>query len=188
MNRSSLLTAPQTCKALNQASGERQTWFNQVARLRIPIPTGIVLSTAELKNWVISVRLDERWVNPQDDDKGKRSLSLHWFDMRQQDLHVGEVPTKFVMANLMPGGKFVVMLYTDGQVDLKEIKIESEDKRNLQDRVQYKRGDPEGFRIKSWSQLLTETKLGHPLVAYVDRERHSLGIVNPMLIKAGLAS
>lgn len=122
MNRSSLLTAPQTCKALNQASGERQTWFNQVARLRIPIPTGIVLSTAELKNWVISVRLDERWVNPQDDDKGKRSLSLHWFDMRQQDLHVGEVPTKFVMANLMPGGKFVVMLYTDGQVDLKEMK------------------------------------------------------------------
>ena len=82
-----------------------------------------------------------------------------------------EEPTKFVMANLTPGGKFVVVLYTDGQIDLKEIKIKSDDEWDLRDVAKYKRDDSEEFYTMFWSQPLTETNVGRPLVAYVDRER-----------------
>ena len=75
------------------------------------------------------------------------------------------------MASFIPGGKFVVLLYNDGQIDLKEIIIESEDKWNLQDVAQYKRDDPEECRTLFWSHLLTETDFGRPLVAYVDQDR-----------------
>ena len=171
MNYFSLLIAPQTCKRLNQASGEHQTWLDQVTRLQIPIPTGISPLTPELKNWAISrVRSEELWVKPRDEDEGSRSLSLHSFNMRQEDPDEEE-PTEFIMANLIPGGEFVVILYTDGQIDLKEIKIKSEDEWNLQDVAQYKHDDSERFFTLNCSQLLTETKFYHPLVAYVDEKR-----------------
>jgi len=141
-----------------------------VRRLKIPIPTDIIPPTAELKEWAISwSRADERWVKPRTDDDD-RLLSLHRFDMRQGgDGEAENIP--FVMANLIPGGKFVVVLYHDGQIDLKEIKIKSEDKWELQDVVQHKQGDPEVTHTMFWSQLLTETNLGCPLVAYVDQEQ-----------------
>ena len=160
-----LLTALQTSKRLNQASGDHQTWLDQVTRLQIPIPIGVVPSTAELKNWAISwVRSDEPWVKPRGEDG--HSLDLHWFDTWQKS---PDEPA-FVMANFIPGGKFVVFLYADGQIDLKEIKIESEDKWNLQDVAQYEQDDPEGYSLY-WGQLLTETRFGCPLVAYADRDR-----------------
>ena len=80
-------------------------------------------------------------------------------------------PTEFVMAALTPGGKFVVVLYTDGQIDLKEIKIKSNDEWDPQDVAKYKRDDFEEFYPVFWSQLLTETNVGRPIVAYVDREQ-----------------
>ena len=127
--------------------------------------------TPELKNWAISwVRSEELWVKPRDEDEGSRSLSLHSFNMRQEDPDEEE-PTEFIMANLIPGGEFVVILYTDGQIDLKEIKIKSEDEWNLQDVAQYKHDDSERFFTLNCSQLLTETKFYHPLVAYVDEKR-----------------
>jgi hypothetical protein len=146
-----------------------------VTRLQIPIPTGLVPSTAELKGWAVSwLRSDGRWVKPREDDDDDRSLNLHWFNMRPKEDHDAEI-TPFVMANLIPGGKFVVVLYTDGQIDLKEIKIECEDKWDLQDVAQYKRDDPEGFHTMFWSQLLTETNLGCPLIAYVDNDHEKYG-------------
>ena len=170
MNCFSLPTAPQTCKRLNQVSNEHQTWLSQARRLQIPIPTDIITSTAEFKNWAISwVRSDELWVKPEDENDD-RSLILHQFDMRQDNPNERD-RIRFVMANFVPGGKFVVILYTDGQIDLKEIKSKSGDKWDLQDVAQYKQDDAEGFYTLFWSQLLTETRLDRPLVAYVDRER-----------------
>ena len=157
------LTVAQTCKTLNKTSEEHQAWFNQATRLQIPIPADIVLSTTELKDWVISwvrVRSDKLWVKPRDD----RSLRLHWFNMRDEDQESAE----FVMANLVPGGKFVVVLYTDGQIDLKEIKIKSEDEWNLRNVAHHEQDGPQGFYAMFWSQLLTETSFGRPLVACID--------------------
>ena len=160
-----------------------------MTRLQVPIPAGVVPSTAELKNWAVSwVKSDEPWVKPRDEVVGSRSLNLHWFDVRQED--PGE--RGFVMASFIPGGKFVVILYTDGQIGLKEIKIESEDKWNLQDVAQYKRDDPNECHMQFWGQLM-ETNLGRPLVVYGDYhlEKYGssfLGTINPTLIKANLAS
>ena len=110
------------------------------------------------------MRSDEPWVKPRGEDG--HSLDLHWFDTWQKS---PDEPA-FVMANFIPGGKFVVFLYADGKIDLKEIKIESEDKWNLQDVAQYEQDDPEGYSLY-WGQLLTETRFGRPLVAYADRDR-----------------
>ena len=165
-------------------SGEHQTWLNQVTRLQIPIPAGVVPSTAELKNWVVSwVRSEELWVKSRDDGDD-RSLNLHRFDARRDDPDEEdsdeedsdeEEPVRFVMANFVPGGKFVVVLYDDGQIDLKEIKIKSEDKWSLQDVAQYKSDHPETFFTLNCSELLTETKFGHPLVAYLDGDKKKYG-------------
>ena len=163
------LTVPQTCKRLNEASEEHQTWFNQVARLQIPIPTGVVPLTAELKDLAISwERSDELWVKPKDKNND-RSLNIHWLDTRQEN-PIEENPTRFVMANFVPGGKFVVILYTDCQIDLKEIKIEPDGKWGLQDVAQYKRKKPRGSRMMYWSELLTETNFGFPTVACIDQD------------------
>ena len=125
MDRVSLLTASQTRSRLGQASEEHQTLLNQVTRLQIPVPTGIFPSTADLKNWAISwVRSEDPLVKPRNEDEGSHPLNLHWFDMRQEHSNKEE-PLEFVMANLMPGGKFVGILYNDGQIYLKEIKIKS---------------------------------------------------------------
>ena len=137
-----------------------------------PPPHGNCPPAAELKEWAISwLRSDERWIRPRttngDDD---RLLNLHRFDMRQEEDDESRcIP--FVMANFIPGGKFVVVLYADGQINLKEITIESDDSWGLLDVAQYGRDDSERSRITFWSQLLTETNLGHPLVAYVDQDQ-----------------
>ena len=161
------LTTAQTCKRVNEVSGEHQTWLNQVRRLKIPVPADTVHPTAELKEWAISwTKSDERWVQPRtpDDD---RSLWLHRFDM-QQEAAARLMP--FVMANFIPGGKFVVILYPNGKIDLKEVKIKSKYESGLRDVTRYKPVGPERTRVTFWSQLLTETNIGCPLVAYVDRE------------------
>lgn len=127
----------------------------------------------ELKGWVISwLRSDKHWVKSRDDDDS-RSLSLHCFTMPLSDDDDG--PGRFVMANLTPGGRFVVILYTDGHIDLKEINIKSKDDWELREVAQYIRYDPEGFYTMYLSQLLTETNLGRPLVAYVDRAEEKYG-------------
>ena len=248
------LIVPQTCKRLNEASGEHQTWLHQVIRLQIPTPIGVVASTAELKGraifWSKSYML---WVKPRDDsdedddsddddsdddnddndnddsdnagdsdnddsdndgdsdnngsddsddddDKSddtnnsgdtdsndnndsdgnsnvndnndssgsNRSLSLHRFNMRQEEYDNTE-PRRLVMTNLVPGGEFMVALYADGRIDLKKIKINPEDEWDLRNVAQYRPDDPGGLYAVFWSQLLTETNLGRPLVAYVDR-------------------
>ena len=127
INRFSLSTAPQTCKRLNQVSGEHQTWLNHVTRFQISrVPTGDAPSTAALKNRAVSwVKSEELWIKPRDDDYD-RFLDLHKFNTRQEEF------MPFVMASLIPGGDFVVILYSDGQIDLQEIKIGSNGKWNLQ--------------------------------------------------------
>ena len=115
------------------------------------------------------MRSDELWVKPRDDDDD-RPLNIHWFNMRQEDPDEQE-PIGFTMANLIPGGKFVVLLYLDGQIDLKEIKIKSGGKWDLQDVAQYKQDNPEDFYTAFRSQLLTETNVVRPLIAYLDPER-----------------
>ena len=77
-NSFSFLTAPQTCKRVNEASGEHQAWLNQVRRLQIPLPAGTVPPAAELKEWAISwLRSDERWIRPRttNGDDGDRLLN-----------------------------------------------------------------------------------------------------------------
>lgn len=163
---SSLLTVPQTCKMLNEASGEHQTWLNQAKRLQIPISTGVVPSTAELKDLAVSwLRSDKLWVKPRDDGD-ERLLGLHCFRMGLFD---DDEPVRFVMANFIPGGRFVVVLYPDGNIDLKEIDIKPEGEWELRDVARYRQDDPERFHVLESSQLLTETNIGRPLVAYVDR-------------------
>jgi len=147
-----------------------------VTRLQIPIPTGVIPSTAELKHWAISwLRSDKLWVKPQDgDDDDDRPLSLHCFKMRPGDDDDFEF-ARFVMANFIPGGKFVVVLYTNGDIELKEVQIEPGGEWELRDVARYKRDDPGRFHAMYWSQLLTGTDLGRPLVAYVDEEREKCG-------------
>ena len=170
---------PQTCKRLNKASGEHQIWLNQVKRLRIPIPTGVIPSMAELKGWALSwLRSDKLWVKPRD-DYDDRPLNLHCFKMRSSD--DDDEPNRFVMANLIPGGRFVVVLYTDGRIDLKEVNIKSESDWELREVARYRRDDQEPFYTMFRSQLLTETNLGRPLVAYTDRtgERYGHSLSKP---------
>ena len=175
---------------MNEVSGEHQTWLSQVRRLQITVPTDTIPSTAELKEWAISwLRSDERWVKPRTDDDD-RLLVLHRFDMRKLVNEGRSVP--FVMANLIPGGKFVVILYTDGQIDLKEIKTESEDNWDLRDVAEYIQDDPENTHTMFWSQLLTETNVGRPLIAYVDRDQEKydppfLGTADTALTKINSA-
>ena len=160
-------TTLQTCRGLNEASGEHQTWLDQVTRLQVPIPTDVVLSTAELKDWGISwLRSDKLWVKPRDDDPD-RSLSLRCFKMLREDDDDDEL-APFTVASLIPGGRFIVVLYTDGRIDLKEIGIGAEGELELQNIAQYNRDDPEQFHAAYSGQLLTETNAGRPLVAYVD--------------------
>jgi hypothetical protein len=146
-----------------------------VTRLHIHTPPGVV-STAELKDWAISwSRSDKLWVKPPDDDDcdDDRSLSLHRFNMRQDDDDTE--PNRFMMANLISGGEFVVVIYTDGNIDLKKIEISPGDEWNLRDVAQYKQRDPDEIYPMFCSQLITETNLGHPLVAYVDRGQEKYG-------------
>ena len=172
MNYLSFLTAPKTCKRLNEASGERQTWLDQTTRLQIPIPTDVVLSTAELKDWAISwLESDKHWVKPRDDDHD-RSLNVHFFKMVQED---DDEPAPFTVASLIPGGRFVVIVYTDGRIDLKEIITKREGKWELRDVTRYSRDDPEQFYAVDAGQLLTETNVGRPLVAYVDPGQRKYG-------------
>lgn len=159
------MTMPQTCRMLNEASREHQTWLNQVKRLQIPIPPGVIPSTAELKDMAIYwLRSDEPWVKLRDDDE-ERLLSLHCFRMGQPD---DAKLVRFTMANFIPGGRFIVVLYPEGHIDLKEINVQPEGKWELRDVAQYRRDNPERFHELESSQLLTETNLGRPLVAYVD--------------------
>lgn len=133
----------------------------------------VVPSTAELKDWAISwLRSDKLWIKPRSDDDD-RLLNLHCF---KTPLSGGDdEPARFVMANYIPGGNFVVVLYTDGQISLKGINVKSEGEWELRDVAQYKRDDPERFRSMYWSQLLTETNLESPLVAYVDQAQEKYG-------------
>ena len=122
---------------------------------------------AELKDWAISwLRSDKLWVKPRDDDDG-RSLNLHCFKMQLPD--DDDEPDRFVMANLIPGGRFIVVLHVDGRIGLKEINIKSRDDWELREVSWYRQDDSERFHTMYWSQLLTETNLGRPLIAYVDR-------------------
>jgi len=125
---------------------------------------------AELKDWAISwLRSDKLWVKLRDDDDD-RSLSLHCFKMQLSD-----EPNRFVMANFIPGGRFVVVLYVDGRIGLKEVNIKSKDDWELREVSRYRQDDSEQFHTMYWSQLLTETNLGRPLVAYVDRSEEKYG-------------
>ena len=90
-------------------------------------------------------------------------------------MHHENYEDALVMANLIPGGKFVVTLYIDGQINLKEIKTGSEDGWDLRDVAQYKQDNPGDTHVAFWSQLLTETNLGRPLVAYVGQEQKEYG-------------
>ena len=130
----------------------------------MPIPTDVVRSTAQLKNWATSwSRSNKLWIRSRDEDD---ILKLHWFKISEE---VDDVP--FMTANLTPGGEFVVALYTDGKIDLKEIRIRSDDEWDLQKVAQYKQDHPEETDMAFRSQLLTETNLGYPLVAYVNDGR-----------------
>ena len=84
--------------------------------------------------------------------------------LRKDDV---EKPAPFVMASLIPGGRFVVVAYIDGRIDLKEIKI-TEGKWQLRDVARYRLDDLEQRRAVGLSQPLTETILGYPLVAYMN--------------------
>jgi len=177
------LIVPQTCNRLNKALEEHQTWLDQVKRLQIPIPTGVIPSMAELKDWAVSwIRSNELWVKPREDGNG-RPLSVHCFETPFFDDGCG--PDRFVMAKLIPGGRFVVVLYIDCSIELREINIKSNGDWELREVAQHRQDDQERFDTVSRSlsnavpqgQLLTETDLGRPLVAYVDcaeeKYRHS---------------
>ena len=79
------------------------------------------------------------------------------------------------MANFIPGGRFVVVLYNVGYIDLKEVNVKSEDEWELLDVTRYRPDNPEQSYAVYWSQLLTETNLGRPLVAYVDHLEERYG-------------
>jgi len=121
------------------------------------------------------LRSDGPWVKPRKDDDDDRFLNLHWFNTGREDDGDPEEPARFRMANFIPGGKFVVILYATGHIDLKEIEIKSEDEWDLRDVARYKRDDPGRCYTMFWSQLLTETNLGRPLVAYVDQRQEEYG-------------
>ena len=167
MNSFLFLTVLQTCKRLNETSREHQTWLDRVRLLQIPISTNFVPSTAELKDWAVSwLRSDKRWV--------KQRLAIEDLSLDIDDSEIfwegGDYePARFVMANIIPGGRFVVVLYFDGDIDLKAIDVKSEDEWELRDVAQYRGNNDITFCAVYWSQLLAETNLGRPLVAYVDQ-------------------
>ena len=126
-----------------------------MAPLRIPVPTG-VLPAAELKERAISwLRSDSLWVRPRDDNDDDRPLNLHCFKMPRED--DDEEPAPFVMASLIPGGRFIAITYIDGRVDLKEITL-TEGEWQLRDVARYRLDDPEQRRAVGSSQLVSRRR------------------------------
>ena len=75
----------------------------------------------------------------------------------------------FVAANIIPGGEFVIVLFPDGQVDLREIKIKPEGEWELPRVARHQGlGYLKVVCMTHWSQLRTDANLEHPLIAYVD--------------------
>ena len=142
----------QTCKQLRQATDEYQVWLDQARRLEIPIPSGTSPSKAELKNWVISrTRVDVCWTKPRPGE-----LSLHLF----------ETDAKFVDAHFIPGGEFVVILYSDGAVGLNKIE-RSAVTGDLKVREVARYEDTTANDYPGSCKLLTETSYGCPVLIWV---------------------
>lgn len=130
---------------------EHQVWLHHARHLQVPIPSGTTPSKAELKGWVISrTRVDVCWIK-----RGPGDLILHSF----------ETDTKFVDAHLIPGREFVVLLYRNGDVSLNKIGSSGvTNKLDLREVAGYKNG---GDHPYLWSELLTETSYGCPVLVWM---------------------
>ena len=81
-------------------------------------------------------------------------------------LHAFEIDDDFVDAHLVPGGEFVVLLYTNGDVGLNRIgRSEVTGDLDMREVARYKEpGEIDG--PSSWSRLLTETSYGCPVLVW----------------------
>ena len=127
--------------------------MHQVRRLQIPIPPGTVPTKAELKDWVISrTRVDVCWTK-------RRPGNLV--------VHSVKTDTDFVDAHLIPGGEFVVVLYETGDIGLSRIeKTEVTGELTMREVVRYEELDENYTGV--WSELLTETSYGRPVLIWVE--------------------
>jgi len=107
----------------------------------------------ELKDLVISrAKVDACWI------RGRPGyLMLHEFDL----------DVAFVSSHYLPGGKFVVLLYETGSIDLKKIQDTDVSRWNLVDVARYEQQNVADSPAH-WSGLLTETSYGCPALAYMN--------------------
>jgi hypothetical protein len=142
----------QTCKQLKQTTDEYQVWLDQARCLEIPIPPGATPSKAELKDWVISrTRVDICWTKSRPGE-----LSLHQV----------ETGAEFEDAHLIPGGEFLVILYSSGDIGLNKIeKSAVTGDLEVHEIVRHENTTADDF--PSCSRLLTETSYGCPVLVWV---------------------
>lgn len=119
------------------------------------------MSKTELKDLVISrAKVDTKWVRGSHE-----GLEPHEFNL----------DAGFLSSCLLPGGKFVVVLYKSGALSLKEIQELDAGEWNL---VDVARCERENYGL-FWSKLLTETSHGCPTLACMneahDKYVHFMG-------------
>ena len=142
----------QTCKRLRLTANEYQIWSRQAKRLQIPIEHGVIPSRTELKDSVISrAKVDVCWVKGRSD-----YLKPHSF----------RPGMAFLSSHYLPGGKFVVLLYATGSIDLKKIQDSDASGWTLVDLARY---EQQNYNYPAhWSGLLTGTSYGYPALAYMN--------------------
>ena len=82
-------------------------------------------------------------------------------------LHLFDKGIDFVDAHLIPGGEFIVLLYTNGDVSLNRIgRSEATGDLDLREVARYEETNEADYP-RYWSRLLTETSYGCPMLVWV---------------------
>jgi len=130
--------------------------LRQAKRLRIPISNDPTPSKAELKDLVISrAKVDTYWI------KGRSGyLRIHEF-----------IPDSHLFSShYISGGKFVVLLYESGSIELREIQTSDAGEWNLVRVARYEQQDDHEYPVPV-SGLLTKTTHGCSIFAYINEAR-----------------
>jgi len=142
---------------LQQVADEHQTWLVQAKRLQVPIPDGANPSKEELRDWAISrVKVDVCWIKGHPE-----CLKVHEFDLAGTPANI----------YCFPGGKFVLLFYGTGSMDLKEIRGSDADGWDLVRVARHEGRDPSIGYAAFWSRTPTETNYGYHVHAYVNEGR-----------------
>ena len=82
-------------------------------------------------------------------------------------LHEFTPDAPIASSRYLPGGKFVVLIYDFGSIELKEVQISDAGEWNFVDVARYEQRNPQEY-AGHVSEILTETSYGCPVLAYTN--------------------